>query len=48
MRCNLFLGGKLAADNADVSVLLSWLSKYWSDLPDDLFVNIYIEEGEKQ
>lgn len=47
MRFNLFYDGQLEEDNADVSQLLRWLSELRFDLPDDVFVNIYIEEGEK-
>ena len=47
MRFNLFYDGKLEEDDVDVSELLRWLSEFRFDLPDDVFVNIHVEEGEK-
>ena len=47
MRFNLFFDGQLEEDDVGVSELLRWLAELKFDLPDDVFANIYIEEGEK-
>lgn len=47
MRFNLFYDGQLEEKDVDVSVLFRWLSEFRFDLPDDVFVNIHVEEGEK-
>lgn len=47
MRFNLFYDGELEEKDVGVSQLLQWLSEIRFDLPDDVFVNIHVEEGEK-
>ena len=47
MRFNLFYDGELEEKGVDVSQLLRWLSELRFDLPDDVFVNIHVEEGDE-
>lgn len=47
MRFNLFFNGELETKNANVGQLLEWLSALRFDLPDDVFVDISIKEGEQ-
>ena len=47
MRFNLFYDGQLEEKDVDVSQLLQWLSEFRFDLPDDVYVNIRISEGDK-
>ena len=47
MRFNLFYDGELEEGNADISQLLRWLSELRFDLPDDVLVDIRVEEGVK-